>query len=305
MSFLPYILLLGTMYGTTLIASRFLLGDLDSTFYLTLRLLISSLAYLLLYLVRPKTYPFPKKAKTWRLGTIFGVLSTILGMNLILFGMRFVSGGLASILISLGPAITVVLAHWFLKEEKISKTQIVGVGVAFLGATFMVLSGESGLGDTGGGLVGLGYLMIITGKLIGSAAIIYQRRFMSECDTFQVTSISMFVSTIFSIGWVLLTDKIQFGVFTMTHVLVLFYAALIGTFLAQILNFFITKKFGAMQSSITQYVIPIVASVAGVLFLKEKISLTMLIGMATILLGIAIVNSNGFRPLRKKLFAKF
>lgn len=291
MSFLPYILLLGSMYGTTLIVSRFLLGSLDSTFYLALRLVISSLAYIFLYIARPKTYSFPKNLKTWKRGALFSLLNTVLGMNLILFGMRFVSGGLASILISLGPAITVLLAHWFLSEEKISISQIIGVGVAFLGTAFMVISGESGLGEAGGSLVGLGYLMIILGKIVGSIAIVYQRRFMSECNIFQVTSISMFVSTLFSLLWVTVTHRIQFQVFTGIHILLLLYSAIVGTFLGQILNFFITQKFGATRSSLTQYVIPIVASITGVLVLKEEISPTMLFGMFAILIGIAIVNA--------------
>ncbi len=49
---LPYILLLGFFWGTSLVASRFGVGQFHPTIFAGLRMLLASLAYFLVYLVR-------------------------------------------------------------------------------------------------------------------------------------------------------------------------------------------------------------------------------------------------------------
>ena len=72
------------------------------------------------------------------------------------------------------------------------------------------------------------------------------------------------------------------------------YTALVGSSLALVLRIYTIKRFGASITSMAGYVIPITASVGGALFLGEKITLWMLIGMVIILLGIMLLNNTHF-----------
>jgi drug/metabolite transporter (DMT)-like permease len=56
------------------------------------------------------------------------------------------------------------------------------------------------------------------------------------------------------------------------------------------LAFYNIQRFGATSSAITAYIIPIVATVGGVLLLDETITTTMLLGMAVIIAGIGLLN---------------
>jgi drug/metabolite transporter (DMT)-like permease len=56
------------------------------------------------------------------------------------------------------------------------------------------------------------------------------------------------------------------------------------------LAFYNIQRFGATASAMTAYVIPIVAGIAGVLLLGETITTFMAIGMALIIIGIALIN---------------
>jgi drug/metabolite transporter (DMT)-like permease len=70
----------------------------------------------------------------------------------------------------------------------------------------------------------------------------------------------------------------------------LVYAAVFGAFGGLLLEFYIIQRFGATTAAITTYVIPIFATIGGTLFLDETITSRMVVGMALIIAGIAIIN---------------
>ena len=70
----------------------------------------------------------------------------------------------------------------------------------------------------------------------------------------------------------------------------LLYAAFVGTFAGMMLAFHNIQRFGATASAITGYIIPLVATVGGVLLLDETITPGMILGMAFIVGGVAIIN---------------
>jgi drug/metabolite transporter (DMT)-like permease len=68
------------------------------------------------------------------------------------------------------------------------------------------------------------------------------------------------------------------------------YAALVGTFSGMMLAFYNIKRFGATAAAIMAYVIPVVATLGGVLFLDEQVTTVMVLGMGLIIAGIALTN---------------
>jgi drug/metabolite transporter (DMT)-like permease len=57
-----------------------------------------------------------------------------------------------------------------------------------------------------------------------------------------------------------------------------------------LLAFYNIKHFGATAAAMTAYIIPIFAGIGGALLLDEQITSMMLVGMALIMTGIAIIN---------------
>ena len=60
-----------------------------------------------------------------------------------------------------------------------------------------------------------------------------------------------------------------------------------------IVSFRIIQRFGATVSSQTSYIIPIVATTCGALFLGERVTWPMVAGMAVIFLGLGLLNWKG------------
>jgi drug/metabolite transporter (DMT)-like permease len=210
-------------------------------------------------------------------------------MNLFAASLKYQSSGITAILNTLGPAIIVVMAHFILPEEPLTKRKIIGVVLALSGALLLVLLGESGLPDVSQASP-TGYLLAFTAMICASTSVVYARKYMSDLDSFQVASARIFIAALVALPLSILFVGFNLSRVNQQGFLVLGWAALVGTFLAMFISFYCIKRFGATASAMTAYVIPIVASIGGLLLLDEQITPGMLAGMALIVVGIAIIN---------------
>lgn len=286
---LPFILLLGFFWGTSLVASRFGVGQFHPTIFAGLRMLLASLAYFLVYLVGGRKRSFPRDSRLWRYAALFGIIGTAVPMTSIVSSMQYQSAAVTSILLTAGPVIIVILAHFFLSDESLTRRKSAGVVVALGGALLLALRGESGLADAGKANP-LGYILVLVGLLSAGGASIYARKFLQKLDTFDVASIRMFAAATTVMPLSALSVGIDLQQVNSQGYLALTYSALVGTFLAMGLSFYIVQRFGVTASAMGLYVTPIVSGVGGVLILDEQITAGMLIGMAFIAVGIALIN---------------
>lgn len=292
----PYVVLLGTVYGFTLIASRFSVSQFVPLTYIGLRLVIGSLAASLIYVFSIQGRKWPRGKELWRRSIFLGIFGTAFPMIFLIEGLKYLSSGLAAILITVAPAFTVVMAHFSLPDEKLTKRKSIGISLALAGAVLLALMGESGLPDVARANP-KGYLLMITAMLLGSAIVIYTRKYMTSFDSFDVSSIRLFSSAIFIIVLSSLTIKTDLTQVNTQGYIALLFAALGGTFFGMILEFFIIKHFGATAAVMSSYVIPIIASIGGLFLLSEKITLGMLLGMLLIMGGIGIINQKRSRKI--------
>lgn len=282
------VLLLGAFYGSTLVVSRFSVGQYDPRVYISLRLLLATGAHALVYAVS-RTRRWPRDPSLWVRAGILGVLGTALPMTSIVSSLQYQSSGMTSLLLTLNPAVTVVLAQIFLADEPLTRRKMAGVIIAFGGAGLLLLRGETGLAN----LVQAdwrGYAWVGVGILGGAAATVYARRMLRFEDAIDVASIRMTVAALVLIPVTSLTVGYDLSRVDATGVMALIYAAIFGTFSGMILNFYIIKHHGATSASQVSYVIPIVATGLGALVLDEQITPIMLVGMAIVFAGITLLN---------------
>lgn len=285
---IPYILMLGFFYGTTVLASRFSVGQFTSLTFVGIRLAFSGTAAALVYLFS-REKKLPRGRYLWGYSALTGILGTVIPMNLINAALYFQSSGVTSMLITLNPAITVVLAHFFLDDEKLNNRKMVGVLLALSGAVTMLALGESGLPDVAQ-VNPLGYLMVFLAMLSTSFATIVARKKMQALEVYDVASIQMWVAAAIVLPLSLLVAGFDLSKVTTAGYFSLGWSAVAGTFLGILVSFYVVQRFGATASSMTAYVIPMVATLGGALLLHEEITSGIVVGMVLIIGGIALIN---------------
>jgi drug/metabolite transporter (DMT)-like permease len=242
-----------------------------------------------MYTLAPHRFTWPTDRVLWRRAVLIGVFGTAVPMVSIVSALLYLSSGISAILLTSGPAITVLMAHFALADETLTRRKILGIGLSMSGALMLAARGETGLPNVTEGSF-IGYALIFFAMFSGGASMIYARKFMQQYDAIQVSSIRMFVSAI-----IIMPLSILFVGFNLQNVdswgyFALFYAALAGTFGGFLLSFYNVKRFGATTAVMVQFFIPIFAGIGGVLLLDETITIEMSIGTALILSGITIIS---------------
>lgn len=291
---LPYVLLLGLLFGSTLLVSRYSLGQFAPTTYTALRLALSSAAFMALYIsnmARGRGFGPGRAALPQGLlrdGVLIGLFGTAVPMVAYVSSLQYQSAGVTALLLTTAPALTALLAHFFLPDERLTQRKAAGILLALGGAAVLVLRGESGLPGVRGSV--LGYGMVLGAILVESGMLVYTRRHCQAHDTIDLSSVRTLTAALVVAPLSLAVAGFDLSAVRPSGVAALLYAAAAGTFGGLMLFLWVNQRFGATASTLASYVMPVVAAVGGVLFLGERVTPVMLGGMTLIVAGIAVLN---------------
>ena len=189
---LPYVGLLGLLWGTNLVIMRIGVGQFDPMVFVGIRLLMASLAFVAVYTFSGRRI-IPTDRKLWLYATFLGIVSTAIPMTAVVTSLTFQSSGVTALLITTAPAYISIAAHFFLPDERMTPRKVLGVLLALSGAALIVLRGESGLPDVSQGNP-IGYVLVIAAMLFETAGTILIRRHMQDFSSFDVTAVRLTVA---------------------------------------------------------------------------------------------------------------
>ncbi|MFM9904161.1 MAG: DMT family transporter [Pyrinomonadaceae bacterium] len=128
-------LLLCLIWGTTWIFIKIGLEDLPPIAFAASRFLLA--VVILFFVIRVQKIPLPKTAAEWRLIALTGVLQFSINYSLVFWSEQYITSGLAAVLQSMITVFGLVLAWFFLPNERITKLKIIAVGLGIVGVTII------------------------------------------------------------------------------------------------------------------------------------------------------------------------
>ena len=292
----PYILLLSLFWGTNIVASRFGIGEFDPYLFIALRLAIATLFFVPILFISGRKWP--TELNIWRHAVLSGILGVAVPMTSFILSLQYQSSGVASIFVTASPAIIVIMAHFFLPDEKMTRNKALGLVLALLGALFLVLRGESGLADVGRASP-WGFLLVMMGLVSEAINTMFVRRRMKDMEPMTVTGIRLLTGATIVLIMALVIGDFSLAAVTPAGIFSLAYAALIGALAGQFTAFYIQRRFGATAFSLTAYLIPVVATTFGVLLLDEIVTWAMLVGIVLIGSGIYLISKRTAVSVRR------
>ena len=257
-------------------------------------------AVVLNIVVRATGLRMPTDRRLWGAFFGMGLLNNMIPFCLIVWGQTHIASGLASIFNATTPLFTVIVAHAFTKDEKISGGRLGGILIGFIGVAVII-----GLDSLGGlGTNTLAQFAVLVAALSYAFAGVYGRRFKSMGVAPLVTATGQVTaSTILLTPLALVVD--QPWTLTMPGVGVwsaIVGLALVSTALAYIIYFRILATAGATNLLLVTFLIPVSAILLGVFFLGEQLTDKDLAGMVLICFGLAAIDGRLFSFLKKKMF---
>src|SRR5213076_563423 len=124
------------------------LADLPPLTFAGIRFLIASL--ILIGLILARGLRWPRQRRDWLVIAVVGLLQFSLNYGLVFWGEQRISSGLAAVLQSTFPSFGLVIAHFYLPNERLTAKKVIGVllgftGVAIIFSQQISITGQSAL----------------------------------------------------------------------------------------------------------------------------------------------------------------
>ena len=231
---------------------------------------------------------FPKLGPIWWRFAILGLFLNALPYLLISWGEQYVDSGLASLLIGTDPLFTMLIAHIFIADDRLSPQKAVGALIGFGGlAVLAVPQLTGGISASFGGI-----LAVTAGALSYGIGGVYAKKRQPPTKTLVTTTAQLWLATLFLLPASLLWERpYTLPVPSLTALLSVVALAIICTALTHVIFLWLLTFTKVTYLSMIAYLVPIIGLVLGILILGEQPGWYAYTGGALILLGVIIVNS--------------
>lgn len=275
---------LGAIWGASYMFIKVGVSEIPPFSFVEGRLLIASLA--LIAVIRWRGETIPPSRREWMPLIAMGIFNGVIPYTMITWGETHITSGLAAILTAAMPLFTLLLAHWWTHDERLTWLKLLGVLVGFAGVVVIFVP-ELRQGIQ---LEFWGQLAVVIAAASYAVATLVARKFLKGvshvmASTGQMASaaVMMFpLALVFDAPWNLRPSLPALGS--------LLTLALLGTSFAYVLYYWLIEHTGATRTSLVTYLIPIFGLFWGVVVLSETIELEAIAGLILIIIGVVLVN---------------
>jgi drug/metabolite transporter (DMT)-like permease len=288
--------LLGLVWGSSFLWIKIALGEIGPFTLVAFRLLFGLIA--LLAIMRLQRQTFPRERRILLAFLFLGVFNTALPFVLISWGETTIDSSLASILNGTVPLFTIIIALFWLHDEKITLTRMGGLIVGFVGVVVLV-SRNAGSGGAAGNSIPGQLAVLAAAASYATAATFTRKHLRGQRPLVQSTMVVLIADALIWLMVPLADRPLHLPTLPITW-LALAWLGLLGSCLAYLLYFYLINAWGATRAALVTYVFPVVGVILGIVFLQETVDWRLIAGSLLVVSGIAIVN---FKPRLKPVSA--
>ena len=273
-------------WGTSGVATRAALSDGVPPFAMVaIRALLASAGLFVALRVQGRSIHFSRNE--WKLGLVAGVFQLSVPFLLFTLAYQYASAGFVGMLVALIPLATAIAAHLILPDERLHLAKAIGLLIAFCGVGFLVLSGDSGLGEGG---KPLSATLLSIGAVASIAySSVYAKRHAGSYDPIELTWMQFTVGIVIVGATMLIAEGLPSDISTWGWMLIV-YLTIIGSVLPFLLFYWLLRHVSSTKASLVGYVVPLIALGAGVLLLDERIEAGIVGGGVLILIGVVLTD---------------
>ncbi len=274
--------------------------------FLTYRFFVSSLVALGYFTLNPQTLPkTPKQMSHTVLHCFFTI---VLGLGLLFFGFLYTDSLTGTLLAATGPIFSIAMGALLLKEH-ISKHEIIGLSLAFIGSLLTVFTGEgqTTVGIFGAAMIGNG--LILVSRIADAYGGVYTKHALKfGLNPSALSHISFFVGFIFFAavstylhnGFIPLMHEIASAPLA-AHIGVLYMSLLSGTLGYALMNTALSSV-DLGEASIFNYLTVVFGAPLSILWLHDPVTPQFIVGAGMIAIGVIIAEWK--RRTKKKVKKK-
>jgi drug/metabolite transporter (DMT)-like permease len=230
---------------------------------------------------------WPRDWKTWGVYAILGSTSIAIPIFLISWGEQSIDSAVASILNATVPLFTLIIAHFWLHDDKMTVPKVLGLLIGFAG--ILLLFSEDLLASKH--LNVIGQFAVVLAALFYAWSAVYGRKYTQHITGAALRgALPLITATIFMWAVGPVAEKpFLIPTLPITWIAVL-WLGILGSGAATILFYYLLHEIGPTRTTLVTYLFPIGGVILGVLFLDEQLSWQLLAGSALIIASLFVVN---------------
>jgi drug/metabolite transporter (DMT)-like permease len=253
------------------------------------RLILGALMLLVVLYARGARLPPLRQngGKVWGNYAILALLGNCIPFTTITWGQQRTDSALAGILMAVMPLATMVLAHFFVRGEHMTRNRVIGFILGFAG--ILVLMGPSAFERVAGqSLATLSQLAILCGALCYAGNSVLTRVLVRGDDVLVASTAMLLAASVMTLPVALYVDQPWRLQASATSLWAILWLGVGPTAIATVVYFKLIASAGPTFMSLVNYMSPAVAVFLGVALLGETPGLHAYVALGLILLGIAV-----------------
>jgi drug/metabolite transporter (DMT)-like permease len=287
-------LFLITFWGSSFVVVKAILGEgLTPTAIATFRFLLAGCLFLIaLFLNRIRNHNYRILVETKDVPTL--IVLAFSGVTIFFMaqytGIQMANASVASILVCLLSPVLISLFSVYMFKEVLSKTQLLGIGIASLGTLAVVLGGAPSL--EGNLTFLLGSVVLLSTPLLWTAYTLLGKSITQKYDPFLVVAYVNILGGLFFIPFSLTEGSFQnILALTSQEWVAILYLAGTCSLLGYFIWFYVMKRATAAATSSFLFAEPIITVIFAALLIGEEVTPFVLGGGLLIFIGVFLITA--------------
>ena len=214
---------------------------------------------------------------------LLGLLVFWLDYAAIYWAETRISSGLTAILFSTMPLMTALLSSVWMRSEVLNRRKLAGIGVGIAGTALLFWPHERLEPSQA-----LGMVAALGATLCAAINLVAMKRYGAQSDPFVLNFLGMSIGAACLVATSAALEPWTSVAWSRSNLLALSYLSVFGSLVAFSIYYHLIKVMDATIVSLTTLIFPIVALALGHIFLGEEVSATAVVGIATVLAGVAL-----------------
>jgi len=280
--------LLGGLWGSSYLAVKLAGTSMGPASFVVIRLAFA-VAFIGAVALASRL-PLPSRRELPHLA-IVAMTGVVAPFVLITWGQRDIDAGLASIFNAATPLFTVLLAAVVLRDEPLQLGKLLGIGLGLGGVAVVVGGGANAGGQP------ISMLAILLGAASYAVTAVHSRRFLRGSRPLSVAFGQALGGLALTIGLAIVLERPTLAVPASEALVAAAYLGVASSGVAALIFFRLISTWGAGQTTLVNYLIPVVGVVLGAVVLGERLDVAVLAGGALVIAGVAVAGGSG-NPIR-------
>ncbi len=270
-------------WAISFVASKVALNFFPPVTVVTLRMIVSSLCFILLFLHKRPNIPYRRMWPSLLLLSLFG---TGLHYTVQTFGLTLTSAANAGVYAITSP-ITITIIAWIFLREGLSPLKAIGMLLALLGVVF-VIGPDQILNFSLSGHI-LGDLLVMASIFMWGIFTVLSKHYGSSLPALSLTAAITFLGTAMMLPaglWEFFSNQAPVRTAPTEAWLAILFLGVSCSFLATLLYLYALKQTESQKVGAYLYTIPPMTQLAAFFILGETIAITAILGMGLVLAGV-------------------